>query len=558
MNDTRRDPSRDEIALPSDNESGQQTTGAGALTAPTKGGGFPLHDMKAGFLVFLIALPLCLGISIASAFPPVAGILTAMIGGLLVSFLGSSRLTIKGPAAGLIVIAFGAVQELGQGDMMLGYKRALAVGVVAAVIQILFALGRTATAGIAMPPSVVHGMLAAIGVIIISKQTHTMMGVTPEAKSPLGLLMEIPQSLLHANPEVLALGVVSLIILFGWPHLRSRWTKAVPAPIVVLMLAVPLAIWFDFKHEHDYIVFEHTYHVGLNFLVQLPTSLLNAVVFPDFSMILSPVSLKFVVMFSLVGAVESTLSVLAVDSMDPKKESSDLNRDLLAVGVGNLVAALIGGLPMISEIVRSKANVDAGAQSRWANFFHGAFLLGFVALLPELLNNIPLTALAAMLIYTGVRLASPSEFAHAKELGMDQLALFLVTLVVTLATDLLIGVGVGLALKLVLHTVRAGSLRALLSPKVQLDHVGDTLHVSVEGAATFLTLLRLRRALVDVPQEVHKVQVDFSKASLIDHTFLNRLKAMSLEWSHATLVLCGLEMFQASSAHQHAARRRVK
>ena len=519
-------------------------------------GGLSIQDFKSGFLVFLIALPLCLGIALASGFPPVAGIVTAIIGGVVVSFLGSARLTIKGPAAGLIVIALGAVQELGQGDVFVGYRRALSVGVLAAGVQIVFALVRAATVGVAMSPSVVHGMLAAIGVIIVSKQTHTMMGVVPAASEPLELLLEIPHSLARANPEVLVLGALSLIVLFGWPRLRFRWAKLIPAPIVVLLLTVPLGLWFDFDHAHDYRLFAHTYHVGQELLVRLPGSLFDAVTFPDFSAALEPASLKYVVMFALVGTIESTLSVIAVDSLDPKKEASDLNRDLLALSIGNLLSALVGGLPMISEIVRSKANIDAGARTRWSNFFHGACLLAFVALLPGLLSEIPLAALAAMLVYTGVHLASPGELVRVRRLGFDQLALFSITLVATLATDLLIGVGVGLALKFALHLARGVSLRDLFRPKVHVERRDDVLLVCVEGAATFMALLPVRRALTVVSDSIREVRVDLSSTTLVDHTFLDRLESMSQEWSQAKLVLSGLDAFRAASRHPQATRTR--
>jgi MFS superfamily sulfate permease-like transporter len=498
-----------------------------------------------------------LGIAMASGFPPVAGVLTAIIGGVLVTFLGSARLTIKGPAAGLIVIAIGCVQELGQGDMVAGYKRALAVGVMAAVVQIIFSLVRAATIGVAMSPSVVHGMLAAIGVIIISKQAHTMMGVAPHAKEPLQLLAEIPHSLSVANPEIFSLGILALVILFGWPLIKSKFTKLIPAPIVVLLITVPLGLWYDLDHAHDYKLFAHDYHLGPEYLVRLPGSLIDAVAFPDFSMAFSATSLKYVVMFALVGTIESTLSVLAVDAMDPKKQASDLNRDLFALSVGNLVAASIGGLPMISEIVRSKANIDAGARSRWSNFFHGAFLLLFVALLPGMLGEIPLAALAAMLVYTGTRLASPSEFVHAKHLGFDQLALFLVTLVVTLASDLLIGVGVGLALKFVLHVVRGVPLGTLFRSKVAARKEDATFIVEIDGAATFMALLKVRTLLSQLPDDVREVRIDLSKSSLVDHTFLNRLEGMSQEWENAKLSLVGLEAFQAASPHPHSTRRRI-
>lgn len=520
-------------------------------------GAFPVADVRSGFLVFLIALPLCLGIAMASGFPPVSGILTAIVGGLIVSFLGSARLTIKGPAAGLIVIAIACVQELGQGDAILGYKRTLAVGVVAALVQIVFALARAATVGVAMSPSIVHGMLAAIGVIIISKQTHTMMGVAPRGREPFQLLAEIPHSLINANPEIFALGVLSLAALFGWPLLKARFSKLIPAPVVVLLLTIPLGLYFDLDHAHDYRLFHHQYHLGPEFLVQLPARLMDAVTFPDFGMVLSPASIKYIVMFALVGTVESTLSVLAVDSMDPRREASQLNKDLFATGVGNLISACVGGLPMISEIVRSRANIDAGAQTGWSNFVHGACLLFFVSLAPGLLSEIPLAALAAMLVHTGVRLASPKEFARARHLGRDQLALFSVTLLVTLASDLLIGVGVGLALKVVLHLSRGVSLRQLVRPDVSVRVEQNTLCLNIDGSATFLSLLAVRRALVELPEDVTEVRVDLSKTMLVDHTFLNRLESLSQEWKSAKLALVGLDSFVSSSSHPHASRRKV-
>lgn len=514
------------------------------------------RDIKSGFLVFLIALPLCLGISIASGFPPVAGVMTAIIGGILGSLLGGARLVIKGPAAGLIAIAIGSVQDLGQGDMVAGYKRTLAVGVVAAVIQIGFALMRTATAGIAMSPSVVHGMLAAIGIIIISKQSHTLLGVRPEAKEPLDLLAELPHSIMNANPEVLVIGALSLAILFGLPQLKAKWVKMVPAPMVVLALAVPLGLYFDLEHPHTYSFLHHDYKLGPNFLVNLPGSILDAVAFPDFSVVMSGTSIKYIVMFALVGTIESTLSVLAVDSMDPEKRASNLNRDLLATSVGNLLAASIGGLPMISEIVRSKANVDSGATSRWANFAHGVFLLLFVALIPGLLHHIPLAALAAMLVFTGTRLASPKEFAHAKHVGLDQLVLFCTTLLVTLATDLLIGVAAGLVLKTVLHAARGASPVSVFRPRVEEDRNGDTLTITLHGAAAFPSLLAMQRAFNRVDDSISEVVVDLSNVTIVDHTFLSRIESMADEFPRAALRLVGAEQMTAATDHPHSVRRR--
>jgi len=519
--------------------------------------GFPLQDLKSGFLVFLIALPLCLGIALASGFPPVGGVITAIVGGVLVSHLGSARLTIKGPAAGLIVIAIGAVSELGAGDPIVGYKRALAVGVVAALIQIVFSLFRVATLGIAMSPSVVHGMLAAIGVIIISKQSHVLLGVVPSAKEPLDLLAEIPNSLVHANPLVAAIGFLSLLILFGLPLLPFQWLKKIPSQLIVLAVAVPIGLAFGIDHEHTYKFMGASYPLGPKSLVNLPASLLGAMTFPDFSQVLSATSIKYILMFALVGTIESTLTVLAVDSLDPERQPSDLNRDLFAVGVGNLVASSIGGLPMISEVVRSKANVDAGARSRWSNFFHGSFLLLSVALIPAMLHHIPLAALAAMLVFTGTRLASPREFTHVWHIGPDQLLLFTTTLVVTLATDLLIGVGSGLALKILLHWIRGASPATLLGSRIERSGSGGVVRLTINGAAGFPTLLKIQKELGGLDVDTRRVVIDLSRVRLVDHTFLSRIEAMGEELASASLVIEGLDSMKASSHHPHATRRRT-
>jgi MFS superfamily sulfate permease-like transporter len=228
-------------------------------------------------------------------------------------------------------------------------------------------------------------------------------------------------------------------------------------------------------------------------------------------------------------------------------------------GVGNLVASAIGGLPMISEIVRSKANIDAGARSPWSNFFHGLFLLVFVASVPGLLHYIPLAALAAMLVYTGTRLASPHEVLHAKHLGRDQLVLFLATTIVTLAVDLLVGIAVGVALKLVLHALRAGGFVALFRTRVAAERRDETLFVQVVGPATFLAVLELRDALVPAQDPlVHRVVLDLGEAPLVDHTFLERAHAMVAELPSATLELRGQDHLAPVSAHPHAARRAVR
>jgi MFS superfamily sulfate permease-like transporter len=344
----------------------------------------------------------------ASNFPPVTGIVTAVVGGLVATFVGSAELTIKGPAAGLIVIALGSVQELGGGDAVLGYHRTLAIVVVAGVLQVLLSRVRAGELGDFFPSAVVHGMLAAIGVIIVSKQAHTALGIAPTSREPLSLLAEIPHSIANMNPEVALIGLLSLVLLFGIPKLPFSWAKKVPAPMVVLLVTVPLGMLFDLRHEHTYDFHSPSLQGRPAVPRAAPRQPRQVARIPR---LFVPFHLGLTQVHRHVHpgrfSLESLLSAKAVDALDPQHRHSDLSRDLLATGVGNVIAGLLGGLPMISEIVRSSANINNGAKSRYANFFHGLFLLLMVALLPGLLQKIPLAALGAMLIYTGIRLASP-------------------------------------------------------------------------------------------------------------------------------------------------------
>lgn len=516
-------------------------------------------DLGSGFLVFLIALPLCLGIAMASGFPPIAGILTAVVGGLIVSPIMGSRLSIKGPAAGLIAIAIAAVTDLGAGDPFAGYKYVLAIVVVTGVIQVLFGLLKLGKFIDFFPTSAVHGMLAAIGIIIIAKQFPVMLGVNPVHSNPLALLVEIPEMLGKMNPEIALIGFISLIILFGLPLINNKWVKKIPSPMLVIMIALPLGRYFDLSHEHAYLFLDHQYFIGPKFLVTLPGNILEGITFPDFGKILTLDSFKYIIMFALVGSLESLLTVKAIDGIDPYKRKSDANRDIIAVGAGNTISGLIGGLPMIAEVVRSSANVGNGAKTRWSNFYHGLFLLIFVAFLPDLIHQIPLAALSAMLIFTGYRLASPQLFKSTYRIGKEQLAVFLVTIIVTLAEDLLLGIAAGILLEIIIHLASGVSLKSLFWSDYNIIHSNNTIFIHAKQSAVFTNYISFKKVLNKIPEKL-TVEIDFSRARLVDHTFMDQVHHFKHDYENngGTVKIKGLEKLKAVSNHELATRRTNK
>ncbi len=503
-------------------------------------------DALSGFMVFLLALPLSLGIAKASEFPPAMGVLTAMIGGLVVSFFAGSRLTIKGPAAGLITISAGAVTELGGGTE--GWHLALGVIVVASILQMLFGYLKFGALSDFFPHSVVHGMLAAIGLIIFSKQIHVLLGIDPSTLKGLDtieLFKRIPDSLYHEDPRVTLVGFISLVIIFGMPLLKGKYFKKIPIPLVVLLVTIPMTTIMDFRHTEpafDLVTIGNFWgNIGFN---------------ADFSAIGTFVFWKYVIMFLLVGSLESLLTIKAMDGLDPWKRISNPNKDLVAVGGGNALAGLLGGIPMISEVARSSANINFGGRTRWGNFFHGLFLLIAMLLFIPIIETIPNAALAALLIAVGYRLASPNEFFKTYKIGAEQLTIFVVTIIATLSTDLLIGVGVGILVKFAFHILNGAPLKSLFKPHYEFSETDSNYSIEIKEAAIFSNLIGFKKMFARI-KPGKKVIINFSEAKIVDHSFMEHLHHFEEEYQHTggQVSVQGFDYFQMFSNHPLATRK---
>lgn len=507
-------------------------------------------DAISGFIVFLLALPLSLGIAKASEFPPIMGLITAIIGGLLVSLISGSRLTIKGPAAGLIVIVAGAVAEFGHGDNVLGWKLALGAMVIAGFIQILFGVLKLGKLADFFPLSAIHGMLAAIGIIIIAKQIPVLLNDNPtlaKGKGPLELLANIPNFIMNLDAKATLIGVISLAIMLGWPKIKNKTIKMIPAPLVVLLFSIPCELFMHFKET------EPAYA-----LVKIGNLVDNLNFNADFSgFSQTGTFIKFVIMFALVGTLESLLTVKAIDLVDPFKRKSNTNKDLIAVGIGNVFAALLGGLPMIAEVARSSSNVNNGAKTRWANFFHGFFILAFLLLAAPLLEMIPNAALAAMLITVGIKLAHPKEFIHTFQIGKEQLAIFLVTIFFTLFEDLLVGIAAGIVLKMIIHLINGTPISSFFKAPTEVSFEGNEYYVKISKAAIFTNFLGIKRKLEEIPSGFN-ITIDLGKTKLVDHSVMENLEHFKHDYEsydNSTVQIIGLENHKPLSNHPLSSRK---
>jgi MFS superfamily sulfate permease-like transporter len=472
-------------------------------------------DALSGFFVFLLALPLSLGIAKASDFPAIFGLVTAIIGGVVVSFFSGSLLTIKGPAAGLIVICSGAVAGFGGG--VIGWYLALGAIVVAGIIQVLFGVLKLGKLADFFPSAVIHGMLAAIGIIIMSKQIHILLGIDPahlKGKDPLELLAMIPESILHENTHLMEIGMACLILMIVLSFIKHQNIKKIPAPLIVLAIAVPLGLALHIKTEGV------ISNYALVKIGSISDSFNDGLLHANFSGIISHTGtfIQYVILFALIGSLESLLTAKAIDNVDPFKRKSNFNKDLVAIGIGNTLSGLLGGLPMISEVARSSANATNGAKTRWANFFHGLFLLLAVLFAVPLIEMIPNAALAAMLIFVGFKLAHPKEFKHMWHVGKEQFVVFTATVIITLSTDLLIGVGSGILLELMINVINKTPIKDLFKSKLDVKTINEEeVILKVDSGLVFSNILGFKKVFTTIPLGKNVI-IDVSQSKIVDHT----------------------------------------
>ncbi|RZK99752.1 MAG: SulP family inorganic anion transporter [Rubrivivax sp.] len=469
-------------------------------------------DLGAGLVVFLVALPLCLGIALASGAPLAAGLITGVLGGVVVSRLSGSQLMVSGPAAGLTAIVLAALAELGS------FPAFLVAVVLAGGLQMVLGWLRAGVVAHFFPSAVIRGMLAGIGLILLIKQLPYALGLEVGgtlAATVAGMARQLDQSV----PAIGALTLVSLAMLAWWPRLApSGLRRFLPAPLLVVAVG-SLAAWLLNLYAPDLALPERAM-VALP-VPASPAELAAYLTLPDWSALSNPAVYRVALTLAIVASLETLLSLEATDRLDPLKRSAPPNRELLAQGTGNVLSGLLGGLPMTGVIVRSAANVDAGGRTWHASFIHGVLLLVAVVSVPTLLNHIPLAALAAVLIYTGFKLAHPAQVLDALRRGPRQALPFLATVVAILATDLLIGIAVGLAVGVGFLLLDSARNAYSLVPRQAEDRLDICLALAEQ--VSFLNKARIGRALHAVPPGA-TVTVDASRTKHLDEDVVSLLR----------------------------------
>ncbi|WP_459210214.1 SulP family inorganic anion transporter [Aquimarina rhabdastrellae] len=514
-------------------------------------------NIFSGFVVSLIALPLGLGLAIASEAPPISGIIAAVAGGIVASILGGSNVTITGPGNGLVIVLLGAITTLANGDLYQGYLFTLAAIICSGVLLIIIGLLRLGILGDFFPSSAIQGMLAAIGLGILAKQFHVMLANISIKGDTISLLLDIPGSIInlfHTNQQGIIIaaiiGIFSFLIMFFYGKIRNKYFQLIPAPMWIVVLTVGLSYYYEFFSVNDY-------PIDKKLLVNIPEDPLSSFPFPDFSMVLDSKFIGVVIAITLISSIESLLSIKAVDKLDPKKRRSNVNKDLNALGIASIVSGFLGGLNVVTVIARSSVNVNNGGTNRSANFFHSIFLVLFVLLFQDQLGRIPLTALAAILVYTGYKLAAPQNLKSIAKIGVEQSIIFFATIIGTISSNLINGILTGILTTILIHVILNKSLmlfvRNIFKPNVLMfkeSGVNGTYFISVKNFSSFLNFNKLKQKLDAIPEDKDAI-IDFSMCDFVDHTVQENLLNYQEVFKRkgGSFEITGLDRHATSSTH---------
>lgn len=472
-------------------------------------------DLPASIVVFLVALPLCLGIALASGAPLFAGLITGIVGGVVVAAISGSQLSVSGPAAGLTTIVLAAITSLGS------YEAFLMAVVLAGVFQLILGLIKAGTIGNYFPSSVIEGMLAGIGVLLILKQLPHALGIDSDffgnesffQADGQNTFSALASAFQHFSIAAIAISGIAVLILILWPKFKK--INVIPAPLVVVAIGIIGAMVFSGSSNA----------LNESQMVAIPTVNSAAEFFglfsvPNFSMILDPKVLLVAVTIAVVASLETLLSLDAVDKIDPLKRVSPTNRELVAQGVGNITSGMLGGLPLTAVIVRSSANVNAGARTKISAITHGLLLLLSLLFIPSVINMIPLSCLAAILLVTGYKLARLTLFKQMYHKGWNQFVPFVVTVVGVVCIDLLKGVGIGMAVS-IFYLLRT-NMRNPFFYKVQQEGNKKNIRIKLAEEVSFLNKASIQLLLADIPKETNVV-IDGANSRYIDPDVLETI-----------------------------------
>jgi MFS superfamily sulfate permease-like transporter len=499
-------------------------------------------DIQAGLVVFLVALPLCLGIALASGAPLFAGIISGVIGGMVVGILSNSQLSVSGPAAGLTAIVLVAITSLGSYEVFL-----LAV-VLAGLFQLLLGFAKAGTISNYFPSNVIEGMLTAIGVIIILKQLPHAIGYDADNEGAFFFIEKtaghntfsaIIDAVNYSHPGAIIVTLVSLAILIAFNKITFlKNLKVIPGALIAVVAGVVINEAFKAGGSSLAIAEDH--------LVKLPmpanfADFIGQFSLPDFTAITNPQVWIVAMTIAIVASIETLLCIEASDKLDPLKRYSNTNRELFAQGAGNMLSGMIGGLPMTSVIVRTSANINSGGRTKIATVAHGVFLLLAVVTIPSILNKIPLACLAAILLMIGYKLASPTVFKHMWKMGKYQFVPFIITVLAVVFLDLLKGVAIGLVVS-IFYLLRSNLKLAYFFKKESFQE-GEVIVIRLAQEVSFLNKAAIKQTLNHLP-EGSRVVIDAADTFYIDHDVLQLIRDFNGITSHEKNIAVSLRGFK--------------